>query len=124
MLLLPAPRSNGSITFPTFDYYLFNVIWNVPSEKCKALTDTNLLENNSIIVNDGHKFLGNAIVVFYEEHFGLYPYYRSYSDTKLAVNGGIPQRANISAHLSVVRNNISKHIPDPNFNGLAVIDYE
>uniref|UniRef100_A0A8R1U063 Hyaluronidase n=1 Tax=Onchocerca volvulus TaxID=6282 RepID=A0A8R1U063_ONCVO len=115
-------RADGAITFSTFDDYL--IIWNVPSEKCAALSKTNLLKRYGILVNSGHKFLGEVIVVFYEEKFGLLPYYHNYSDPKSAVNGGIPQRANISAHLSVVRNNISKQIPDANFSGLAVIDYE
>ncbi|EFO17241.2 hypothetical protein LOAG_11260, partial [Loa loa] len=34
------------------------------------------------------------------------------------------QRANLSAHLSKVRSDIDKAIPNTNFDGLAIIDYE
>lgn len=60
------------------------------------------------------------VVTFYEHDFGLYP--RVY-DGKVE-NGGIPQRVNIEEHLARVRVTIEKRIPDPNWDGLAVIDYE
>ncbi|OZC06420.1 hyaluronoglucosaminidase [Onchocerca flexuosa] len=104
--------------------YYSEIIWNIPTEKCKQFTETKLLEEYGILVNDGHKFHGNIIVNLYEKKFGLYPYYQNYFDPSSAVNGGIPQLANISAHLSKVRNDITKVIPNSNFDGLAVIDYE
>ncbi|CAG9531087.1 unnamed protein product, partial [Cercopithifilaria johnstoni] len=81
-------------------------------------------EKYGLLVNEGHKFQGDIIVVFYEQKFGLYPHYRNFSDISSAVNGGIPQRADLSAHLEKVRNNIEKAIPKVGFNGLAIIDYE
>uniref|UniRef100_A0A8R1TLZ9 Hyaluronidase n=1 Tax=Onchocerca volvulus TaxID=6282 RepID=A0A8R1TLZ9_ONCVO len=94
--------------------------WN----QFEQLTETKLIEEYGILVNDGHKFHGNIIVNLYEKKFGLYPYYRNYSDPSSSVNGGIPQLANISAHLSKVYSDITKAIPNLNFDGLAVIDYE
>ncbi|VDM83745.1 unnamed protein product [Strongylus vulgaris] len=42
--------------------------------------------------------------------FSLYPYYKKFNDSH-PVNGGLPE----------VENNITKLIPNTNFNGLAVI---
>uniref|UniRef100_A0A1I7V957 Hyaluronidase n=1 Tax=Loa loa TaxID=7209 RepID=A0A1I7V957_LOALO len=75
-------------------------------------------------INLKHKFRGDIIVTLYEKQFGLYPYYSDSSDLTSAVNGGIPQRANLSAHLSKVRSDIDKAIPNKDFDGLAIIDYE
>ncbi|KAL3993789.1 Hyaluronidase family protein [Acanthocheilonema viteae] len=77
-----------------------------------------------ILANNEYKFQGNIIVVLYEKKFGLYPYYKNFSDPTSAVNGGIPQRANLTAHLAKLRDDIEKAIPNEGFNGLAVIDYE
>ncbi|EFO12797.2 hypothetical protein LOAG_15738, partial [Loa loa] len=70
----------------------FEVIWNVPSEQCmKRWKEKERPENYGILVNEGHKFRGDIIVTLYEKQFGLYPYYRDFSDLTSAVNGGIPQ---------------------------------
>jgi hypothetical protein len=40
------------------------------------------------------------------------------------INGGVPQRANISAQLKLVRENINIWLPDPHWNGDASMDFE
>ena len=40
-----------------------------------------------------------------------------------AINGGIPQLANMSAHLAQLRLDIESDFPDPMWDGIAVIDY-
>uniref|UniRef100_A0A915PHQ8 Hyaluronidase n=1 Tax=Setaria digitata TaxID=48799 RepID=A0A915PHQ8_9BILA len=99
------------------------IIWNVPSEQCESHY-TIPVQEYGILVNDRQKFYGNNIVTLYEEKFGLYPYYRNFSDPKSAINGGIPQRASIKAHLSKVRLDIAKAMPNRSFDGLAIVDYE
>ena len=42
--------------------------------------------------------------------------------TKL--NGGVPQRANLSGHLAMIRETLPLWIPDPSWSGNAVIDFE
>ena len=39
-------------------------------------------------------------------------------------NGGVPQRANLTAHAAKIRSDIEIAIPDPEWDGLAFIDYE
>ncbi|VDK69494.1 unnamed protein product [Litomosoides sigmodontis] len=102
----------------------FNVVWNAPTKQCRNWTKLERPENYGILTNSGYEFQGDTIVVFYEDQFGLYPYYRNFSDPSSAVNGGIPQHADLTAHLKKVHDDIEKAIPSSNFNGLAVIDYE
>lgn len=40
------------------------------------------------------------------------------------VNGGVPQNASLEAHLKQVEVDIDATIPDVNFAGLAIIDWE
>ncbi|EJW80454.1 hypothetical protein WUBG_08636, partial [Wuchereria bancrofti] len=100
------------------------VRWNVPTDQCKNWTEIQKPEHYGILVNDKHKFYGEVVVTLYEEKFGLYPYYKNYSDLSSAVNGGIPQRANLTKHLLKVENDTINAIPNENFDGLAIIDYE
>ncbi|VDO24600.1 unnamed protein product [Brugia timori] len=67
------------------------VRWNVPTHQCKNWSEIQKPEHYGILVNDEYKFYGNVVVTLYEEKFGLYPYYKNYSNLSSAVNGGIPQ---------------------------------
>ncbi|VDK85284.1 unnamed protein product [Cylicostephanus goldi] len=40
------------------------------------------------------------------------------------VNGGLPQKCDLRTHLKKAREDIEKRIPDENFSGLAIIDFE
>lgn len=60
------------------------------------------------------------VITFYEHTLGYYP--RHY-DGRIE-NGGIPQRADMAAHLTKARADIERMIPDPNWSGFAIIDYE
>lgn len=62
----------------------------------------------------------NAIMV-YQHQFGLYPYI--HSETGEVINGGVPQRTNIAAHLRELAKDIDRQIP-VDFDGYVVIDYE
>lgn len=64
--------------------------------------------------------LDSNTVILYEHEFGLYP--RIWEGK--TENGGVPQQADINAHLDELRKDIAAAIPDPNFTGLAIIDYE
>ncbi|XP_041461684.1 hyaluronidase-1-like [Lytechinus variegatus] len=64
---------------------------------------------------------------------GLFPRYEydpgPSNETQLPVllvpvNGGIPQLANITQHLEKAAEDIMSTIPDPKYNGVAVIDWE
>uniref|UniRef100_A0A914S6Q2 Hyaluronidase n=1 Tax=Parascaris equorum TaxID=6256 RepID=A0A914S6Q2_PAREQ len=58
------------------------------------------------------------------KNIGLYPYYKDGSDPKSIVNGGIPQRVNMVAHLRKAQKDIESAIPDSGFGGVAVLDFE
>jgi len=62
----------------------------------------------------------NEVAFLYEHDAGLYP--RIYNGRR--ENGGTPQEADLAAHLTELRRDIQRDIPDPNFSGWAVLDYE
>lgn len=59
-------------------------------------------------------------VGFYDWRFGLYA--RIYKGEEQ--HGGVPQRADMTAHLAKVRTDIEAAIPDPEWSGVGMIDYE
>jgi len=62
------------------------------------------------------------VVVFYEHTLGLYP--RIDQNSENWINGGIPQEVELTRHLEKARLDIERLIPDPDWDGYAVIDYE
>ncbi|XP_078484992.1 hyaluronidase-1-like [Ciona intestinalis] len=97
-------------------------VWNVDSNRC--LTKYNVpidLSSFDIVHNPNEEYVGNKMVIFYAALLGLYPMYDS---DGIAVNGGIPQNGNISAHYEKCVTDIIARIPDSSYNGIAVIDWE
>ena len=45
-------------------------------------------------------------------------------DNGTAVNGGVPQAANLPVHLAELEKTVVKWIPDPQWDGNAVLDFE
>ena len=72
-----------------------------------------------------NKFNGDVVSTLYN-HPGQYTIgdWPSFFANGTAINGGIPQRANVTRHLERVRNDVMRLFPDPAFNGYAVIDWE
>ncbi|CAD5218152.1 unnamed protein product [Bursaphelenchus okinawaensis] len=109
----------------------FKVYWNVPDHICNNRTHP---EDYGITVNQGHNFHGDKIVIFYEEQLGLFPFcaddkfdkkcYMKATECRYPRNGGVPQNANLTAHLAKVVFDINLLIPSVSFDGLAIIDYE
>ena len=52
---------------------------------------------------------------------GLFP---TISTGGVIANGGVPQNANLSPHLERLAGTVVKWIPDPNWDGNAVLDFE
>lgn len=65
-------------------------------------------------------YIFQKMTIFYRDHLGKYPYL---SREGRRVNGGIPQLGDLSAHLSLAITQMSSLL-QPNFAGLAVIDWE
>ena len=52
---------------------------------------------------------------------GLFP---TITDSGHPVNGGVPQNANLTAHVEELEKTVAHWIPDPNWEGNAVLDFE
>ncbi|XP_023244120.1 hyaluronidase 1-like [Centruroides sculpturatus] len=102
----------------------FNVYWNAPSIMCSenfGVNVTRWLSAANVLVNRGERFNGDKIVLFYESQLGKYPYIHPiFGD----VNGGLLRNADFSEHAKASRESIEKVIPNRNFRGIAVIDWE
>ncbi len=59
-------------------------------------------------------------VFFYEHLLGKYPRFWNGRPE----NGGTPHRADLAGHIEKVRQDVKRAIPDPGWNGFAVIDFE
>jgi hypothetical protein len=56
---------------------------------------------------------------------GLFPSLKGESCQQAQpVNGGVPQAANLSTHLAELRRTVPLFIPDPEWDGMAVFDFE
>ncbi|XP_071043602.1 hyaluronidase [Parasteatoda tepidariorum] len=102
----------------------FEVYWNVPTQQCLRNYGhdfTRNLKTYGILVNNGDKFQGEQITIFYESQLGFYP---SILKNGTWVNGGLPQAANISKHLQRAAEDLQNTIKNESFNGIGVIDWE
>ncbi|KAK2861983.1 hypothetical protein Q5P01_001516 [Channa striata] len=100
----------------------FLTVWNAPTASCLSHYGVDLdLGMFNIVQNQNQTFMGDNITIFYAEKLGLYP---RYSIQGVAINGGVPQNASLDEHLRVASENIETFIPDRNFQGLAVVDWE
>ncbi|XP_057702908.1 hyaluronidase-1 [Corythoichthys intestinalis] len=110
-----------TMSLSSFSQLPFASVWNAPSSACLLKYGVDLdLGTFSIAQNQNQTFMGDDITVFYTDKLGAYPYY---SQGK-AVNGGVPQNTSLDEHLNMSRDDICHYIPDRDFQGLAVIDWE
>lgn len=115
--LAARPRSRP----PPFSQEPFLTVWNAPTARCLTQHGVDLdLGVFSIVHNQNQSFMGDDITIFYAEKLGLYPRYSG----KTAVNGGVPQNASLDRHLRAASRDILSFIPDREFPGLAVVDWE
>ncbi|XP_011667341.2 hyaluronidase 1 [Strongylocentrotus purpuratus] len=125
----PPPKLRGSNGANTDR--IFRAIWDLPNS-CKERFGIELpLSDFGIEFNSNHQGTGgNVINLFYSNELGLYPRYeyaagsKSTKSTPIPINGGLPQLANITQHLEKSAADIMSTIPDPNFDGVSVIDWE
>ncbi|XP_050676341.1 hyaluronidase A-like isoform X2 [Leptidea sinapis] len=104
----------------------FRVYWNVPTMQCKSkkILFNNLHEKYGIIQNKDDKFLGDKISILYDP--GLFPaLLKNESSGKFKFrNGGVPQEGDLDEHLAAFKNTVSQSIPDLDFSGIGIIDFE
>ena len=119
----------------------FRVVWNAPSqicEKCGGLP----LENYGIEANAKESFVGSTIACLYSKSFGLWPKLNAtlnatpcwtgqkpcswtpWGSIDVLENGGVPQAANLSLHLEMVAADTVRELPDPEYSGIVILDFE
>ncbi|XP_036388714.1 hyaluronidase-3 [Megalops cyprinoides] len=99
----------------------FILVWNMPTARCQKRYGIHLnLKAFDIIENQHKRFQGQNMTIFYHNKLGLYPYL---SVGDIEVNGGLPQKGNLEAHLAMAGSQI-EDLLRPSFQGLAVIDWE
>ncbi|XP_061583331.1 hyaluronidase-1 [Cololabis saira] len=100
----------------------FLAVWNAPTANCLSDYGVDLdLGSFNILHNQNQTFMGSNITIFYADKLGLYP---RYSVQGKPINGGVPQNSSLNDHLRVASDNIRKYIPERDFKGLAVVDWE
>lgn len=105
-----------------FSHQPFLTVWNAPTSSCLTQHGVDLdLGTFSIVQNQNQSFMGENITIFYAEKLGLYP---RYSGESVAINGGVPQNASLDQHLRAASRDIYSYVPDRDFQGLAVVDWE
>ncbi|XP_066543584.1 hyaluronidase-1-like [Amia ocellicauda] len=100
----------------------FLTVWNAPTQACKTKYGVDLdFSQFHITVNKNQSFIGDNITLFYDDKLGHYPFYTL---QEVPVNGGVPQNTSLLEHLQNARADIERYIPNSNFSGLAVVDWE
>nr|UKS51845.1 hyaluronidase-like protein [Ceratonova shasta] len=107
----------------------FNVFWNAPSKYCQNLYSVNVTDNVGFNTIENIKILANPdlelnsiyLTLFYE-NFGKYPFINSKNSS--IVNGGIPQNTHVHFHLKKISLDIEHQIPDLNYKGNIILDWE
>lgn len=100
----------------------FITVWNGDTHWC--LTEYGVDVDVSVfdvVANKEQSFQGPNMTIFYREELGTYPYY---TPTGEPVFGGLPQNASLVTHLAHTFQDIKAAMPEPDFSGLAVIDWE
>ncbi|KAJ8708503.1 hypothetical protein PYW07_010628 [Mythimna separata] len=108
---------------PTKD---FKVYWNVPTKQCKSkkVFFNELYEKYGIIQNTGDTFRGDKISILYDP--GDFPALLTNSSSGEIKyrNGGVPQEGDLIKHLDTFQKVLEQSVPDKNFNGVGIIDFE
>lgn len=93
---------------------------------CKSydINFTEITSKYSIIQNENDRFRGDQIAILYDPGFFPAILQNSTSLEYFNRNGGVPQEGNLRAHLNKLEEHLNQLIPDEEFAGLAVIDFE
>ncbi|XP_048487190.1 uncharacterized protein LOC119692059 isoform X3 [Plutella xylostella] len=104
----------------------FSVYWNVPTMQCrsKGIPFENLYEKYGIIQNKNDEFRGEKIAILYDP--GWFPaLLKNETSGKFKFrNGGVPQEGDLDKHLEVFKSVLEQSIPDEQFDGVGIIDFE
>ncbi|XP_020614973.1 hyaluronidase-1-like [Orbicella faveolata] len=122
LFLTALPCACSRVEGPPLPNRPFIIVWNTPTDRCKSNWNVTLdFSAFDFVVNPDQTWRGEYIVIFYNKQLGLFPYFDN--DGK-AVNGGLPQLVNLTEHFTKVEEDITSVIPDTDFQGIGVIDWE
>uniref|UniRef100_A0A8D0BPV8 Hyaluronidase n=1 Tax=Salvator merianae TaxID=96440 RepID=A0A8D0BPV8_SALMN len=106
---------------PILQHEPFVVVWNIPTARCQEHFGITLpLRLYGIVENQDNVFQGQNMTIFYKNKFGLYPFISSDGEWNY---GGIPQNVYLKDHLEKASKEIAELL-NPDFQGLAVVDWE
>uniref|UniRef100_A0A3B3QN30 Hyaluronidase n=1 Tax=Paramormyrops kingsleyae TaxID=1676925 RepID=A0A3B3QN30_9TELE len=106
---------------PQFEGYPYSVIWNMQTPVCKQNNiplDTSPFQ----AVTTPEAVPDQFLFLFYINRLGLFPFVNE--DFNNEINGGIPQKGNLTASLEVAQVDVAHYIPSETIAGLAVIDWD
>ncbi|XP_022080854.1 hyaluronidase-1-like isoform X3 [Acanthaster planci] len=118
--LVSGRQSSPSSAPPALADCAFTAVWNIKnSQRCHAKFGVDLnLASYGIKTNS---LTGKGVLAYFShENLGRLPYIQHGK----FVNGGLPQLVNMTAHLEKAAGDILAAIPDANYSGLGVIDWE
>nr|XP_040236476.2 hyaluronidase Tab y 2.0101-like [Anopheles coluzzii]XP_040236477.2 hyaluronidase Tab y 2.0101-like [Anopheles coluzzii]XP_040236478.2 hyaluronidase Tab y 2.0101-like [Anopheles coluzzii]XP_040236480.2 hyaluronidase Tab y 2.0101-like [Anopheles coluzzii]XP_040236481.2 hyaluronidase Tab y 2.0101-like [Anopheles coluzzii]XP_040236482.2 hyaluronidase Tab y 2.0101-like [Anopheles coluzzii]XP_040236483.2 hyaluronidase Tab y 2.0101-like [Anopheles coluzzii]XP_040236484.2 hyaluronidase Tab y 2.01 len=104
----------------------FEVYWNIPTFMCNqfGFEFSSVNRTYSVVQNRNDTFRGNAVSILYDP--GKFPALLEKPSTKTLYkrNGGVPQEGNLTEHLEIFERHLDELIPDRNFSGIGIIDFE
>nr|BAF93867.1 hyaluronidase [Anoplius samariensis] len=103
----------------------FNVYWNVPTFVCHkyGMNFEEAHRDFGIIQNRNDAFRGDRFAILYDP--GMFPaLLKDKSGEVVKRNGGVPQKGNLSRHLETFTQHLKTQIPNEDFFGIGVIDFE
>ncbi|XP_049540426.1 hyaluronidase Tab y 2.0101-like [Anopheles darlingi] len=104
----------------------FEVYWNIPTFMCTqyGMDFSGIGQTYTVLQNANDTFRGDAVSILYDP--GKFPALLEKPSTKTLYkrNGGVPQEGNLTEHLELFERHLDELIPDRNFSGIGVIDFE
>ncbi|KAG9472276.1 hypothetical protein GDO78_020503 [Eleutherodactylus coqui] len=119
---ITSPAMEKPTARPVYGHRPFIVGWNVPTQICLSRRNVSLdLRLFAFNASPSNGFVDQGFNIFYRDRLGLYPYYKN----NVSINGGLPQNASLSAHLSYMQVGIQEYInKTADEEALSVIDWE
>ncbi|XP_044512873.1 hyaluronidase-1-like isoform X2 [Gracilinanus agilis] len=119
LILVDLTRGSGGPVLPNIP---FVVVWNANTYLCEENFQVNIsLDAFHVVANPSQVFRGPNMTIFYRPDLGIYPWY---TQAKQPINGGLPQNASLQGHLTKSSKDILATLPESDFHGIVVIDWE
>ncbi|XP_056661013.1 hyaluronidase-1 [Monodelphis domestica] len=119
LILVDLTQGSGGPVLPNIP---FVVVWNANTYLCEENFQVNIsLDAFHVVANPSQAFRGPNMTIFYRPNLGIYPWY---TEAEQPINGGLPQNASLQDHLAKSSKDILATLPESDFHGIVVIDWE